>query len=76
MYVHRKIEFVTVHQNSLNYGGGKIIFHRSVVKAGFVFRNGHETIDVTARSRSGLWLQTTEDRERTRRQSEIPQILF
>ena len=31
---------------------------------------------VTARSRSGLWLQTTEDRERSRRQSEIPQILF
>ena len=33
-------------------------------------------MSVTARSRSGLWLQTTEDRERTRRQSEIPQILF
>ena len=33
-------------------------------------------IFVTARSRSGLWLQTTEDRERSRRQSEIPQILF
>ena len=33
-------------------------------------------LSVTARSRSGLWLQTTEDRERTRRQSEIPQILF
>ena len=31
---------------------------------------------VTARSRSGLWLQTTEDRERSRRQSEIPQILL
>ena len=33
-------------------------------------------ITVTARSRSGLWLQTTEDRERSRRQSEIPQILL
>ena len=33
-------------------------------------------IYVTARSRSGLWLPTTEDRERTWRQSEIPQILL
>ena len=41
LYVHRKIEFVTVNQNSLNYGGGKIVFHRSVVKACFVFRNHH-----------------------------------
>ena len=40
-YVHRKIEFVTVNQNSLNYGGGKIVFQRSVVKACFVFRNSH-----------------------------------
>ena len=31
---------------------------------------------VTARSRSGLWLPTTEDRERTWRQSEIPKIFF
>ena len=35
VYVHRKIEFVTVNQNSLNYGGGKI-FHSSVVKVCFV----------------------------------------
>ena len=39
--MHRKIEFVTVNQNSLNYGGEKIVFHRSVVKACFVFRNPH-----------------------------------
>ena len=40
-HVHRKLEFVTVNQNSLNYGGGKIVFHRSVVKPWFVFRNPH-----------------------------------
>ena len=39
VYVNRKTEFVTVNQNSLNYGGGKIVFHRSVVNACFVFRN-------------------------------------
>ena len=33
-------------------------------------------LSVTARSRSGLWLPTTEDRERTWRQSEISQILL
>ena len=38
MYVHQKIEFVTVNKNSLDYGAGKIVFHRSVVKASFVFR--------------------------------------
>ena len=37
----KKIEFVTVNQNSLNYGGGKIVFHRSLVKTCFVFRNPH-----------------------------------
>ena len=26
VYVHQKIEFVTVNQSSLNYGGGKIVF--------------------------------------------------
>ena len=48
MNVHRKIEFVTANQNSLNYGGGKIVFHRSVVKACFVFRNPHCPIVKTA----------------------------
>ena len=38
VYVHQKIEFVTVNPNSLNYGGGKLVFHSSVVKACFAFR--------------------------------------
>ena len=37
VYGHRKIEFVTVNQN---YGGGKIVFHRSVVKV-LRFRGTH-----------------------------------
>ena len=67
MHVHRKIEFVTVNQNSLNYGGGKIVFHRSVVKACFVFRNGRCPILKTAlhslqlrimSGPAGIWLQS------------------
>ena len=48
MCVHRKIEFVTVNQNSLNYGGGKLVFHRSVVKACFASRNPNCPILKTA----------------------------
>ena len=48
-------------------------FHQ---KNRFFFTKFSKNIPVTARSRSGLWLQTTEDRERSRRQSEIPQILL
>ena len=54
VYVHRKIEFVNVNQNSLTYGGGKIVFHRSVVKACFVFRNPHCPILKTALHRFQL----------------------
>ena len=39
-------------------------------------QSSYKSGPVTARSRSGLWLPTTEDRERTWKQSEIPQILF
>ena len=46
--MHQKIEFVTVDQNSLNCDGGKIVFHRSVVKACFVFRNPYCLILKTA----------------------------
>ena len=52
--MHRKIQFVTVNQNSINYGGGKIVFHRSVVKACFVFCNPHCSILKTALHRSQL----------------------
>ena len=48
MYVHRKIEFVTVNQHSLNYGGGKTVFHGSAVKACSVLRNLHCSILKTA----------------------------
>ena len=58
MYVHRKIEFVTVNQNSLNYGGGKIIFHRSVVKACSVFRNPFCPILETALHRLQLRIRS------------------
>ena len=54
MYVHRKIEFVTVKQNSLNYGGAKIVFHRSVVKACFGFCNPQCPILKTALHRLQL----------------------
>ena len=54
MNVHRKIEFVTVNQNSLNYCGGKIIFRRSVVKVCLVFRNPHCPILKTALHRLQL----------------------
>ena len=47
-------EFVTVNQNSLNYGGGKIVFHRSLVKVCFVFRNPHCPIVKTALRRLQL----------------------
>ena len=58
---------MTVNQNSLNYGGVKIVFHRSVVKACFVFRNpplpdsenspSSLTIEDTVRS-AGIRLQS------------------
>ena len=54
MYEHRKIEFVTVNQNALYYDGGKMVFHRSVVKACFVFRNPHCPILKTALHRLQL----------------------
>ena len=54
MYVHREIEFMTVNQNSLKYGGGEIVFHSSVVKACFVFRNPHYPILKTALHRLQL----------------------
>ena len=52
--MHQKLEFVTVNLNSLNYGGGKIVFHRSVVKACFVFRNPYCPILETALHRLQL----------------------
>ena len=35
--MHRNIEFATVNQSSLIYGGAKIVFHCFEVKACFVF---------------------------------------
>ena len=54
MYVHRKIKFVTVNQNTLNYGGGIIVFYRSVVKACFFSSNPHCPILKTALHRLQL----------------------
>ena len=59
MYVHWKSEVVTVKQNSLNYGGGKIIFHHSVIKACFVFRNPHCPILKTALHRLQLRIMSS-----------------
>ena len=52
--MHRNIEFVTVNQSSINYDGVKIVFHRSVVKAWFVFRNPNCPILKTALHRLQL----------------------
>ena len=49
---------VTVNRNSLNYGGRKMVFYRSVVKACFVFRNPYCPILKTALYRVQLRLMS------------------